>query len=108
MSLPVRARNDNSRSLLAFTARHRFLAALALVGVVGFFCAGLPATELACVAFSVLGLTWRIARHRRVSPVLLGYLRRQLVYGRQWAWTADRVGLTTPDGNKKTGKILIK
>jgi DNA segregation ATPase FtsK/SpoIIIE, S-DNA-T family len=107
MSVRVCAGNDTSRSRLAFPLRHRSLVALALVAIAGLFRFGLRATAVACVVFAVLALAWRIARHRRVSPILLGYLRGKLVYGRTWAWTVGRLGLASADGLTMTrlGKV---
>ena len=82
--------------------RHRYLLALVLLASVLCFRFGFSVAELGMALF----VLWRIARHRRVSPILLGYLRRQVVFARSWAWTADRVGLTA-DGVYRTrlGKV---
>lgn len=107
MSVSAPAGRASSRHLLAFPARHRFVTMVVLVAVALYIRLDVQAAQIWTVAVVATAGLWRVCRHRRVTPILVGYLRRQLIYGRQWAWIADRVGLTTSDGIYRTrlGKV---
>ena len=107
MSVSAPAGSASPRHLLTLPLRHRFLAVLFLVAAVLWLRLGLQAAQIGTVVLVATVGLWRIARHRRISPILAGYLRRQLVYARQWPWITSRLGLASADGIYRTrlGKV---
>jgi S-DNA-T family DNA segregation ATPase FtsK/SpoIIIE len=103
MSVSAPAGSASPRHLLTLPLRHRFLTVLFLTATALWLRLGLQAAQVGTVGLLVSAGLWRICRHRRVSPILLGYLRRQWVYARQWPWIAQRLGLASADGIYRTG-----
>jgi DNA segregation ATPase FtsK/SpoIIIE, S-DNA-T family len=107
MSVTAPAGSATSRHLLNFPIRHRFITVLLVGATMLWLRLGLQAAQIGTIAVLVTAGLWRIARHRRVSPILAGYLRRRLVYARQWPWIASRLGLASADARTMTrlGKV---
>jgi DNA segregation ATPase FtsK/SpoIIIE, S-DNA-T family len=107
MSVSAPASGASPWHMLVFPLRHRLLTAVFLTAAVLWLRLGLQAAQIGTAGFLVAAGLWSVARHPRVSPILLGYLRRQWVYGRQWPWIASRLGLASADGIYRTrlGKV---